>query len=393
MTTVRLKKHEEKRVVGGHPWIFSNEIEGVDGDRTPGVAARLLDHRGRFIGVGTYNPHSLIAFRLFSPREEDIDSPPFFREMIGRSIAFRRTLRLGGDAVRLVHGESDHLPGLVVDRYGDYLSIQLLTAGMERRKGILVDLLRELLDPAGIVARNDVSVRSLEGLQQGVEILAGTIPPLVPVTENGLHFVVDLLQGQKTGAFLDQKENHLLLREIVAGRRMLDCFSYAGSWGVHGAFYGAERVTCLDISARALSLVRENARRNGVEERVETEECDVFDRLRSLRGEGERFGVVVLDPPAFVKSRKSIGEGVKGYLTINRRGLELLEPGGYLVTCSCSHHVGRETFREVVAEAARQARRTVRLLKVCGQSPDHPVLLSFPESEYLKCLVLQVMDW
>jgi len=392
MTTIRLKKHEEKRVIGGHPWVFSNEIESIEGDRTPGVAARLLDHRGRFLGVGSYNPHSLIAFRLFSTGEEDIDSPLFFRERIQRAIAFREGLTLEGDGVRLVYGESDRLPGLVVDRYGEYLSIQLLTAGMERRRGVIVETLLDILSPVGIVARNDVSVRALEGLEQRVETLAGTIPPLVEITENGLCFVVDLLGGQKTGSFLDQKENHLLLRGIAAGKRMLDCFSYAGSWGVHGAFFGAGEVTCLDISGKALSLVRENARRNGLEGRIHTEECDVFDRLRSLKGEGKRFGVIVLDPPAFVKSKKSLAEGIKGYLTINRRGIELLEPGGYLITCSCSHHVGRETFRDVVAEAARQARRTLRLVRVCGQSADHPVLLSVPESEYLKCLVLQVVE-
>lgn len=393
MTTIRLGKNEEKRIRSGHPWVFGNEIDEIQGDRTPGSAAALYDHRGRFLGIGTFNPHSLIAFRLMSTREgEEIDSPGFYRERIGAAAAFRESLSLDGTGIRLVYGESDRLPGLVVDRYGDYLSVQFLTAGMERRREPVLETLRELFSPRGIVLRNDASVRTLEGLERRVEVL-GTVPPLVDITENGLSLVVDLTGGQKTGGFLDQKENHLLLRGIAEGREVLDCFSYSGSWGIHAAAFGAVRVTCLDVSARALSLVLENARRNGFSDRVDTEECDVFERLRSLRSEGRRFGVIVLDPPAFVKSRKSLKEGVKGYLTINRRAMELLEPGGYLVTCSCSHHVGREEFRGIVAEAACRSGRSARLVRFGGQSPDHPVLLSFPESEYLKCAVVQMTEW
>jgi 23S rRNA (cytosine1962-C5)-methyltransferase len=290
-----------------------------------------------------------------------------------------------------VYGESDFLPGLVVDRYGEYLSIQILSAGMEVRRDLVLEALRRVYAPRGIIARNDVAVRSLEGLEQKVEVLAGEVPELVEMEENGLRFLINLREGQKTGGFLDQKQNHLLLRDICRGRAVLDCFCYAGSWAVHAGHFGADSVLGLDISARAVEQATRNAELNGVAERVRFEECDVFERLRSLKHEKAGFDVIVMDPPAFVKSRKQIAEATKGYLTINRRALELLLPGGYLVTCSCSFHMGREAFREMLVTAARLARREVRLVATCSQAADHPVLLSFPESEYLKCIVLQVV--
>jgi 23S rRNA (cytosine1962-C5)-methyltransferase len=234
-----------------------------------------------------------------------------------------------------------------------------------------------------------VAVRTLEGLDERVEVLWGEIPDAVEAQEHGLRFRVDLKGGQKTGHFLDQKENHLILQRVAGGKRVLDCFSYSGSWGVHAASFGAAEVTCVDISERAAALARENAALNGVAGVVNVEVSDAFDRLRSLRHEGRRFGVVVLDPPAFVKSRKALKEAEKGYLTINRRGLELLEEGGYLITCSCSYHMGREPFRELLAQAARQAGRQVRVVEARSQAPDHPMLLAVPETEYLKCFVLQ----
>jgi 23S rRNA (cytosine1962-C5)-methyltransferase len=221
--------------------------------------------------------------------------------------------------------------------------------------------------------------------------LWGEVPETVEMEENGLRFLVNLREGQKTGGFLDQKENHLLLREICEGKSLLDCFCYAGSWAVHAALFGAKSVLGIDISTRAVELAGLNAKLNGVADRVRFEECDAFERLRSLHQEGRRFGVIVMDPPAFVKSRKNIAEATKGYLTVNRRALELLEPGGYLFTCSCSYHMGREPFREMLIQAARLAKREVRLVKTCSQAADHPVLLSFPESEYLKCFVLQAV--
>lgn len=391
MTKITLNKNEDRRIKSGHPWVFSNEIREVSGERTAGIAAELYDAAGGLIGVGHYNPHSLIAFRLVSRQREDIDSVEFFEQRIAAALAHRTALYPELETFRAVYGESDFLPGLVVDKYADCLSLQLLSAGMDRRREQIVEALQRVLSPKGIIARNDVGVRSLEGLKEKVELLWGEIPETVEMEENGLRFMVNPREGQKTGGFLDQKQNHLLLREICVGKSVLDCFCYTGSWAVHAASFGAKSALGLDISARAVAQAAGNARLNGVLDRVRFEECDAFERLRSLHQEGQRFDVVVMDPPAFVKSRKNIAEATKGYLTVNRRALELLQPGGYLITCSCSYHMGREAFRDMLAQAARLAKREVRLVQTCSQAPDHPVLLSFPESEYLKCYVLQVV--
>ncbi len=391
MTRIILNKNEERRIKSGHPWVFSNEIREVVGERTAGKVAELYDSAGGFIGVGHYNPHSLIAFRLVSRIREEIDSAAFFEGRITAALAHRQARYSGLATFRAVYGESDFLPGLVVDRYGDHLSLQFLSAGMDCRREQIVAALRNVFNPAGIIARNDVAVRKLEGLDEKVELLWGEIPERVEMEENGLRFQVNLREGQKTGGFLDQKQNHLLLSHISAGKKVLDCFCYTGGWAVHAASFGAESVLGVDISARAVGQASSNAKLNKVSGRVRFEECDAFERLRSLYQEGERFGVIVMDPPAFVKSRKNIAEATKGYLTVNRRALELLEPGGYLITCSCSFHMGREAFRDMLIQAARLAKREVRLVETCSQASDHPVLLSFPESEYLKCFVLQAV--
>jgi 23S rRNA (cytosine1962-C5)-methyltransferase len=391
MTRITLNKNEDRRIKSGHPWVFSNEIREVAGERSAGIAAELYDAAGGFIGVGHYNPHSLIAFRLVSRVREDIDSVEFFEGRIASALAHRQARYPSLSSYRAVYGESDFLPGLVVDRYGDYLSIQLLSAAMDCRREQIIAALRKVFEPLGIIARNDVGVRKLEGLEEQVELLWGDIPELVEMEENSLRFKVSLREGQKTGAFLDQKQNHLLLREICAGKRVLDCFCYTGGWAIHAASFGADAVLGVDISARAVGLASSNAKLNKVSDRVIFEECDAFERLRSLHQEGRSFGVIVMDPPAFVKSRKNIAEATKGYLTVNRRALELLDPGGYLITCSCSYHMGREAFRDMLIQASRLAKREVRMVETCSQAPDHPVLLSFPESEYLKCFMLQVV--
>lgn len=392
MIRITLNRGEDRRIRAGHPWVFSNEIKEIAGERSPGCGAEIFDVGGSFLGRGYYNPHSLIAARILTRGKEDIDSADFYRERIAKALELRRRLYPGNETFRVVHGEGDFLPGLVVDKYGDYLSVQILTRGMEERRGVIIDALTGLLIPKGLLGRNDAAVRGLEGLPETVEVLSGEIPERIEVEEHGLRFLVDLKGGQKTGHFLDQKENHLLLQRLAKGNDVLDCFCYSGSWGVHAAAYGAASVTCVDISTKAVALAAKNAALNGVGERVACEEADAFERLRSLKGEGRRFGVVVLDPPAFVKNRKTIKEAVKGYLTINRRGMELLAPGGYLVTCSCSYHMGREMFRDMLTQAAQQAGRAVRLVETRSQSPDHPVLLAVPETEYLKCFVLQAVE-
>ncbi len=392
MTIIRLKKNEDRRIKNGHPWVFSNEIERLEGSREPGASAELHDAAGGLIGVGHYNPHSLIAFRLLSRQRDDIDSLAFYETRIRAALAHRRALYPGLQTFRAVYGESDVLPGLVVDKYGDCLAIQILSCGMEQRRDLLLEALLKTFSPRGIIARNDTSVRSLEGLPETVELLAGEIPDRVEMVENGLRFMISLQDGQKTGGFLDQKENHMLLNGICRNRHVLDCFCYTGGWAIHAGHFGAASVLGLDISGNAITQATANAVLNNLAGPVRFEECDAFERLRSLKHEGRRFGVVIMDPPAFAKNRRNIAEATKGYLTVNRRALELLEPGGHLITCSCSYHMGREPFREMLVQAARQARRQVRLVESCSQSPDHPILLTFPESEYLKCLVLQVID-
>lgn len=389
MLKISLARGEERRLRSGHPWVFSNEISSIAGDRIRGAVVEVYDAGGGYIGTGYYNPQSLIAARILSRSHEDIDTSEFYRQRIQQADAYRRSIYPGLTSYRVIHGEGDGLSGLVVDRYGSYLSIQLLSAGMDLRREQVVQALVGIFNPDGIVARNDVTVRSLEGLGEKVEILFGSIPGPVWIEEHGLRFLVDLMAGQKTGHFLDQKENHLLLQGLCQGKDVLDCFCYSGSWGVHAAAFGASAVTCVDISGRAISLAGENAKANGLLPVMTLETLDVFERLRTLKQEGRRFDVVVLDPPAFVKSKKSLREAQKGYLTINRRAMELLQPGGYLVTCSCSFHMEREMFRDILKSAAQQAGREMRVIAARAQAPDHPVLLAVPETEYLKCFVLQ----
>jgi 23S rRNA (cytosine1962-C5)-methyltransferase len=390
MPRLLLRPGHDRRLRAGHPWIFSNEIERIDGIPSDGDAVLVFSARGDCLGTAYYNPHSLIAGRLLSRRPEAIDTVEFFRERLAAAIAYRRRLYGELATLRLVHGEGDGLPGLVVDRYGEVLSIQLLTLGMDRRRAPILQALRELLAPAAIVARNDVAVRELEGLPQQVELLYGELPPEVLIDEHGLRFRVDVTGGQKTGHFLDQKENHLALRGRVAGERVLDLFCYSGSWSLHAAHFGAREVIGVDISAGALALAEENARRNELQATCSFVRADGFDLLRDWSRSGERFGTVVLDPPAFVKSKKKLAEAIRGYLTINRRAMELVAPGGTLFTCSCSHHLQREDFLDLLRQAAAQAGRHARLLELRGQAFDHPVLLACPETDYLKCAVLQL---
>jgi 23S rRNA (cytosine1962-C5)-methyltransferase len=388
MTRLTLRRGHDHRLRGGHPWVFSNEIAALDGPAEPGAAVEIIAADGQRIGTGYYNPHSLIAARLLSRRNESIDTSEFFIAALQKALEYRRRLCGDLEAVRLVHGESDALPGLVVDRYGDVLSVQLLTKGMDVRRELIVAALRELFAPRAIVARNDSAARELEGLPRGVELLHGEAPEPVVTAINGLHLAVDVVGGQKTGLFLDQRENCRRLHGLVQGTEVLDLFCYAGAWSLHAASYGAARVTGVDASTAAVRQAEANARRNGLADRCRFVAADVFDFLREQRG--HRYGTVILDPPAFIKSRKHLAEGQKGYLTVNRRALEMVTPGGILVTCSCSHHLDRATFLALIAQAAQQARRNVRLVEMRGQASDHPVLPACPETDYLKCVFLFV---
>ncbi len=392
MSRLVLRSGHERRIQAGHPWIFSNEIERIEGPAEPGCAVEVCSNRGKYLGTAYYNPKSLIAARILSRQREAIDDAAFFEQQIRRALERRRLLYGDLDALRIVHGEGDGLPGLVVDRYGEVLSLQVVTLGMDHRREAIVAALQNIFQPTAIVARNDVAVRELEGLTQQVEVLFGQVPEDLEVTEHGLRFKVDVLGGQKTGHFLDQKENHLALRGRVEGKRVLDLFCYSGSWSLHAAHFGASEVTGVDISGGAIQIAEENVRRNGLEGRCQFVKADVFDLLREMKQENRLFDTIVLDPPAFVKSKKKLKEAIKGYLTINRRAMELLAPGGTLYTCTCSFHMDRDTFVETIRQAGRKAGRTLQLLEMRGQAYDHPVLLNCPETEYLKCTVLQAND-
>lgn len=388
MTRLILRRGHDRRVRGGHPWVFSNEIDTLDGPAEAGSAVAVTAADGQLLGTAYYNPRSLIAARILSRKAESIDTTDFFVTQLRRALAFRQRLCGDLDALRLVHGEADGLPGLIVDRYGAVLSVQLLTAGIEARRAAVVAALVEVFSPQAIVARNDSASRELEGLPRVVELLHGEVPAEVPADINGIGFGVDVTGGQKTGLFLDQRQNCRLLDGLVAGGEVLDLFCYAGAWSLHAARYGAAGVTGVDVSAGAVALAQSNAGRNGLEGRCSFVAADVFDFLRQQRG--CRYDVVVLDPPAFIKSRKHLEEGIKGYLTVNRRALEMVKPGGVLVTCSCSHHLERERFVALIAQAARQAERSVRLATLTGAGADHPVLPACPETDYLKCALLYV---
>lgn len=385
-----LRKGEDRRVRGGHPWIFSNEVESWQGDVEDGGLVDVQDHRGAFLGRAYVNRHSLICARLLTRGRDEIDTA-FFVKRLERAKRLRDAVYPHESAVRLVYGESDQLPGLVVDRYGDQLAVQVLTLGMEKRLDELKAALQKVFAPAGAVLIADSPLRALEGLDQRREAWWGDVPERFEVEVGGFTLEVDLLHGQKTGLFLDQRENRKRAEARAKGRTALDVFCYQGEWSLHLARGGATSVLAVDSSEPALALARANAERNGVAHQTEFLRADAFDVLRRLEREGRRFGIVALDPPALIKSRRAMAAGAKAYREHNRLAMSLLEEDGVLVTCSCSHHLDDDLFRQVLLESARAARRPMRVLDWSGEAPDHPRLLAVPETHYLKCAVLQAL--
>lgn len=351
----------------------------------PGDAVRAVDPRGKLIGVAHYSSSSQIALRLLSNVMVEIDRS-FYLRRLEAALRHRERVVAGSEAYRLVFSEADLLPGLIVDRYGPCLVVQALNQGMDRALPLIVDCLNQLLAPQGILARNDASVRKLESLPQEVRVLQGEIPDSVPVVMNGLKLHADLLHGQKTGIYLDQRENYLAAARYARGR-VLDCFTSTGGFSLHLA-KSVESVEAVDSSPLALETARANASANGIAN-IEFRQADVFEYLAGLR---HKYSTIILDPPAFAKSRKQLEDAARGYKDINVRALKLLEPGGVLVTCSCSHHIGESLLLEIVAEAALDAGRTLRVLERRTQAADHPILLTVPETLYLKCLILEVLE-
>jgi 23S rRNA (cytosine1962-C5)-methyltransferase len=381
------------RVRAGHRWIYRSDVTQRP-KAASGAVVRVNDQRGRFLAWAHYGAESEITLRLLATQEFTIDRA-FWRARLQAARAWRERVVNDADAYRLIHAEGDALPGLIVDRYGDCFSLQTLTRGMETLKPLWVELLVEEFQPRLIVERNDAKVRQLEGLPMINSVLRAAagerqVPPAeFTVSENGLKFWIDLLGGQKTGAFLDQRENRAAAMRYGYGRA-LDCFSFHGSFALHLA-RACEQVTALDISAAAIERARRNAELNGLSN-IEFVEANVFDRLRDYEETGERFDTIVLDPPAFAKNRGAVEAALRGYKEINLRALKLLKPGGVLITCSCSYHVGEELFLAMLAEAARDAGRMVQVIEKRTQGRDHPILLTVPETYYLKCAILRLLD-
>jgi 23S rRNA (cytosine1962-C5)-methyltransferase len=380
--TVSISARGEQRLRGGHPWIYRADIGEVRAGAGEIVAVRTA--RGRVLGHALYSDRSQIALRVLSYGEAEAGEA-LVRRRIAAAVAFRESLAIEASAYRLVHGEGDLLPSLVVDRYGDYLVVQTLSQGMDRLLPVVTAALQEQLQPRGILARNDPRARLLEGLPQTVEVLAGEVPDTVTVRESGVEYDVDLRHGQKTGLFLDQRENREAAARYARGR-VLDCFSYNGGFALTLAPRSTETIA-FDISEDAVARVRRNAERNG--RRVDARVGNVFDELRGLERLKERFDTIVLDPPAFAKTKSAVAKATTGYKEINLRALKLLTPGGTLVTCSCSYHISEASFAEIVYDASVDAEAHVTVVEKRMQGRDHPVLLGVPETYYLKCFILR----
>ncbi len=386
---ISLKPHGVKRLKRGHPWVYSNEVEMNAAAKAvpPGGLVELRDPAGGYRGTAFFNRHPLIAGRLLTKdRGERIDRN-FIVRRLRRALAIREDL-IGVPFYRLVHAEADGLPGLIVDRFGDALALQINTAGMERLTGPLIDALNELLQPATIVLRNDSAVRALEHLGEAVEIAQGRLDGPLALEENGARFFADLEGGQKTGWFYDQRDNRAWAARLAGGGRVLDCYAFAGGFTVHCALAGASEVTAIDRSHAALDLAARAAEANGVAGRCRFVKAEVFHSLQEMADKGERFDLVIADPPAFVKSKKDLAQGLKGYRKMTRLAAALVGEGGYVVVASCSHHADLDSFAGQVRRGLQDAGRRGRILRTAGAAPDHPVHPALPESAYLKAQFL-----
>ena len=384
---VYLKPTKERRVLSGHPWVFQSDIDRAEKGVQPGDVVTVVSARGRPLGQALYNSNSQITLRMLTDRETDIDAA-FIKSRVRQAIGLRRQLGLLG-ACRLINAESDGLPAVIVDQYGDILSIQVLSLGMARFQSDILEALVEELQPVGIWERNDVPVRLLEGMEQQTGLLYGSVPDQVQILENGIKILVDVKQGQKTGYFLDQRENRAALAPFCPGARVLDICTHTGSFALHAAHYGAKDVTAVDISELALGQAYENARANGFSN-INFIVANAFDYLRAQSDAGERYDLIILDPPAFAKNKASLKGAIKGYKEINLRALKMLPPGGVLVTCSCSQNMLPDLFRDTIQQAANDARVRIQLLDWRGPARDHPTLPAAPETHYLKCAILRM---
>ncbi|MDQ2775769.1 MAG: class I SAM-dependent rRNA methyltransferase [Acidobacteriota bacterium] len=386
LSTVRVNRKAADRIQSGHLWIFASDV--IDrGTAQPGDSVRVIDFKGRTIGTAHYSSTSQISLRMLSSQVEGIGQA-FLRTRIEAAYEYRKRVVADSDAYRLIHAEGDLLPGLIVDRYGDWLVMQLLDQGMDRMSADIAQVLTEVLQPKGIVARNDVPVRAKEDLPLETRVLAGEIPEYVEVRMNGLTWRADLMRGQKTGIFLDQRQNYLAVRRYARGRA-LDCFTATGGFALHMAAQ-CDTVEAVDSSAATLETAKANAVVNELPN-VVFKQADVLEYLPSLVAARRVFDMVVVDPPAFTKSRSALEGAVRGYKEVNLRALRSLERGGVLVSCSCSHHMSEAHLFEVIADAALDCGKRLRVLERRTQAQDHPILLTVPETHYLKCLIFEVI--
>ncbi len=372
------------RIFHGHEWVYSSEVKKTFGNPEPGDVVTLKDFRDRPLGSAIYNPHSQIVARRFSRRKQDLDRD-FFIRRITQAIDHRRQAGISPTLARIVWSESDGVPGLIVDAYGDHLVVQTLTLAMDQRRELIRDALVEILKPASIVLRNDSPFRKAEGLEPGIDMLLGDNPGPFLVTANDIEYEVDLFDGQKTGLYLDQLQSHAEVAQLAKGKRVLDCFTNQGGFALACAKAGATSVTAVDISGTACEAARENAKRNGLE--IEVIEHNVFDFLNHAEAS---YDLIILDPPSFTRNKKTLNDAMRGYKEIHLRALKLLDKGGILSTFCCSHHASRELFLQNLGSASVDAKKTLRMISEHGQRADHPIIVTLPETSYLKGFTAEV---
>lgn len=385
-----LRKKIGDRVVNGHPWIFGNELGDSEGVAEPGDIVEVYSYNGSFVGKGYINPASQIRIRLLTRDKSEVIDDRFFFNRIKEAWEYRKQIGYVENC-RLIFGEADQLPALIIDKFNDYFVLQSLSLGIEKWKGAIVAALQKIFTPKGIYERNDVPVRTLEGMEQIKGFLSEPFDTNIIINENGLKVHVDIENGQKTGYFLDQQDNRRAIQHIVRGADVLEAFCYTGTFSLHAAQYGAKSTLGLDISENAVSVARRNAELNGYENICKFEAVNAFDVLKLWGKEGRRYDVVILDPPAFTKSRENIQKAITGYKEINLRAMKLVKPGGFLVTASCTNLVPPEMFLEIMGTAAKDARRTLRQVEWRTQAADHPILFNVPSTQYLKFLIAQVI--
>lgn len=390
MTKAILKKKISQRVMNGHPWIFANEVNTVEAEVSPGEIVEVWSHDKKFIGKGYINPQSQILVRLLTRDRNEVIDEEFFHRRLLRAWQYRQQLGYTENC-RLVFGEADYLPQLIIDKFNDYFVIQTLALGIDVWKPAIVKALEKIFQPKGIYERNDVPVRELEGLPQQKGFLSAPFDPKITIRENGLQFLVDIENGQKTGYFLDQQDNRRAIQHIVKGADVLGAFTYTGTFEIHAAHYGARSVLGLDISENAVTQANANAALNGHEDICRFQAENAFDVLKQWGKEGRQYDVVMLDPPSFTKTRENIQKAITGYKEINLRGMKLVKPGGFLVTSSCTNLIQPDLFLEIIQLAAKDARRSLRQVSFQTQAADHPIVWGWENTQYLKFLIVQLL--